>query len=95
LDIRTRNAEKDKSTEVKNSSELPHMTTRGDQGPYLEVDAVVVALPDGEAADEAAAGEAVLVHVHAVQTAVGLVLQPRLAAARRIWEKNIEYEETG
>ena len=72
-----------------------HYPTRGDQGPYLEVDAVVVALPDGEAADEAAAGEAVLVHVHTVQTAMGLVLQPRLAAARRTWERTIEHEETG
>ena len=73
--------------EGENSSTLPHQ--------YLEVDAVVVALPDGEAADEAAAGEAVLVHVHAVQTAMGLVLQPRLAAGRRTWERTIEHEETG
>ena len=70
------------------------MTTRGGRDPYLEVDAVVVALPDGEAADKAAAGEAVLVHVHAVQTAVGLVLLPRLAAARRVWEKTIEHRVT-
>lgn len=44
----------------------------------LKVDAVVVAPPDKEALDEAAAGQAVLVQVDSEQTAVSLVVDPLL-----------------
>ena len=45
---------------------------------YLEVDAVVEALPDEEAPDVTAAGQPVVVHIDAKQAAMSLVLDPVL-----------------